>query len=335
MAILKAIPTPSNKINRYSANVLSFVSTEKQEEVKLSREVLFGVELEANSPRCQLGGPLMPILDLGIFAKDSSVDIEWISAPFVQGDWIEILKQPEYVQAFNIYLANNGGFNANVGMHVHVSRKAFVDDAHIYRFVRLFNEPGDWLSIAGRSTSKYARREQMPVEHPCPTEMLAELSHDRYRAVNVKNVATVEIRCFRSPQNVEGLWKYLFIAFSAFEYTKTGSNLEEFLSLYKLPPVPKPPTVWQKLEKALTPFVRSIQIATALTVGATVSLGNLEGISQGTRPVIYPYQLESVVCALHEEECWRQMVDDGAIDRRWLYQNIPPDYILYQEEIIE
>lgn len=85
------------------------------------------------------------------------------------------------------------------GMHVHVSRMAFVNKAHLWRFAWMFNtNPHNFKIFAGRDSGQWASFEG---QKRAASKIIAGKSNgyvERYTAVNLSNPYTVEIRIFRS-----------------------------------------------------------------------------------------------------------------------------------------
>lgn len=113
----------------------------------------------------------------------------------------------------------NGGRGGSNGIHVHISRNAFTDEAHILR----------WLLLIYRnkqSLVKFARRESSQwADFNEPTSVLHEKAkggygHKRYAAVNAQNDNTLEVRIFRSSLNPEKVQAALGFVAASYEYTK-------------------------------------------------------------------------------------------------------------------
>jgi hypothetical protein len=159
----------------------------------------------------------------------------------------EIVKQ----HATNQY---NGQFNC--GVHIHLSRDAFKPTKHhLFRFLQFMNDDRFHpmiVDIAGRDGNVENIRGHGPMAafgvnpkqfikrrlkdgdrynpdnyvNSVPARMLdMEKGHDhgdsRYRAVNVQNRTTVELRIFRSTTNHRRLRAYVQFADALFYYTKT------------------------------------------------------------------------------------------------------------------
>lgn len=74
------------------------------------------------------------------------------------------------------------------GFHIHVDKRAFVDEAHIERFAREVSD--DVATWAVRHGWAYVGPYAKLIDDSDPT-----WKDDKYMVVNVKNVATVEVRC--------------------------------------------------------------------------------------------------------------------------------------------
>lgn len=104
-----------------------------------------------------------------------------------------------------------GHDTTTAGLHVHIGREAFDDEDSVARFCTFFEANWDFVrrfsrradekleKWAGRHTSEW---EAATVER---VKEATKYSRSRYRAVNLNNDATVEVRIFRSTLKVETL----------------------------------------------------------------------------------------------------------------------------------
>jgi len=238
--IIGDIESPSAHIYSYSTNVLSLATDKKRELVEYGDEVMFGMELEASTPDCPLSA-LMPMLSHGIFKHDSSVDIEYVTVPKTAEEWRRVLSSLSICNSLDAYLANNGG--SGVGMHVHISRKGFETDEHLYRFLYLYNAASNhsfWSIMADRELSgnqwcRFIQVYETPDEIGDESMVAIDAAVDagRYVAINVTNSATVEVRIFKSPTQAKGVITNLELVINSYEFTKKGGwNLLDFVEEY-------------------------------------------------------------------------------------------------------
>lgn len=100
-------------------------------------------------------------------------------------------------ELYNNFSYLSCGTNSRIGsgMHVHIDRRAFIDDEAIRRFCKLINVKYE-KSLTEFSERNAYELEEWAMFHPeYPT--CGEI--DRYTAVNLKNDDTVEVRIFRTP----------------------------------------------------------------------------------------------------------------------------------------
>ena len=118
------------------------------------------------------------------------------------------------------------------GLHVHVSRNAFLRGAHTHRFLSLiYRNPREMMKLAGRKNSNYAQFSDVykPDEWGVPKFDLRDKIHgrnrvtERYSAVNTNNDYTLELRFFRGNMKREGIMSALELCHASAEYTRNLS----------------------------------------------------------------------------------------------------------------
>jgi hypothetical protein len=189
------IAAPEAKVWNYSKDVMSLARSAKREEVRNSKELLFGVELEFNHSSHTLQD-LYPLLGMGIFKHDGSVDGEFVTLPYTYEEMVS--KITEVASSFDKLLSANDTLHprSEVGMHIHLSRKG------------LTGEQVDFLrSLFDGSVAPYISYlcQRYP-NHFCSYHPYCG---DRYVAFNEANRNTVEIRAFLSPKDAEGILRNL------------------------------------------------------------------------------------------------------------------------------
>lgn len=191
------IAQPEAKFWNYSKDVMSLAKSQKREQVNNSEELLFGVELEFNHSSHTLQD-LSPLLEMGIFKHDSSVDGEYVTLPYTYSDMVQ--KITEVASSFDKLLSANDTLTptSKVGMHVHLSRKGLTDE-QLDLLRSLFN--GDYAPYISYLCGRYPNSfcEYKEYKH----------KESRYVALNERNPHTVEIRAFLSPHSAKGLLDYL------------------------------------------------------------------------------------------------------------------------------
>jgi hypothetical protein len=181
----------------YSTDVLKLAKDHKVEEVTNSTETLYGIELEFNHSDYSLR-ELSPLLAVGAFKKDSSVDGEFVTFPYTYNEMVA--KLTVLGVTVNKLLSANEGlkWHSSVGMHVHVSRKALPEDKWLNLVGHIIAHVEEICKLAGRGPNEYCK-----FSYGGTT--------DRYVAVNLCNKNTVEFRMFLSPSGIEGVLRNLEI----------------------------------------------------------------------------------------------------------------------------
>ena len=152
----------------------------------------------------------------------------------------------------------------NCGFHVHISRTAFDNDPHLFRFCKFFTHNVSFLTaFAGRHSTSYAAYDSNGNFESSAKHLKNKVKgyeSSRYQAVNTTNEATVEVRIFRGTLRKDRILANLSLVQSLVEFTRdmstpdvakgsltwanfivyTGSHKETY------------PELWQKIEQ-LTP----------------------------------------------------------------------------------
>lgn len=194
----------------------------------VKQHVFFGVELEIESRGDGIDDGAVAVLEH--FNKSTHVDDEKVVYLKQDGsieDGFEIVTQPmtfEYAMGLDWSILTrlsgmgfrswNGGA---CGLHVHVSRTAFQDRQHLWKFTQLINgNSRECAKLAGRDSGRWSNFDKQGSSKAVLGKQFAE----RYQAVNLQNSRTVEIRIFRGSLRVERVAMAIQFAESCIEYTK-------------------------------------------------------------------------------------------------------------------
>ena len=194
----------------------------------LRKHVFFGVELEVESDGDGLDDGAVAVLEH--FNKSTHVNDEKIIYLKQDGsidDGFEIVTQPmtfEYAMGLDwsilTRLAGMGFRSWNggaCGIHVHVSRTAFKDRQHLWKFTQLINGNNrECAKLAGRDSQQWSRFDKKESSQAVLGKRFAE----RYQAVNLQNSRTVEVRIFRGSLRVDRVPMAIQFVESCTEYTK-------------------------------------------------------------------------------------------------------------------
>ena len=143
---------------------------------------------------------------------------------------------------------------SSCGLHIHMSRNAFADDKHLFKFVKfIYSNRIDLVRFVGRESS-YAKfgldnfvsswvdydtgiRQQNSLMMMLKNK---DTNNDRYCAVNIQNAHTVELRFFKPSLNVTTVQAALQFCKASFDYTEmlttrevVGDNALAFMSFRK------------------------------------------------------------------------------------------------------
>ena len=183
----------------------------------------FGVELEVeiDGSLSQAAGVALDHLGrLGYLKSDSTINhgFEIVTHPMSHAYAVE-----SFPWGMLHDLAQVGAEAAeSTGLHIHVSRAAFTDAQHIYRWMKLLHRNSDDVTrIARRDSGEWAAwtesaRKSVKDYAKGPHRGYAP----RYSAINVNNSATFEVRVFASTLNVTELRGALDLMAASVEYTR-------------------------------------------------------------------------------------------------------------------
>jgi len=141
----------------------------------------------------------------------------------------EIVSHPHSLAAFNLRdwswiskLQQAGARSWNTGtcgLHVHINKTAFKNNSHIWRFTNLvlYNRHQS-TRLAGRNDNQWA---SFTKEYKQVGKILkGDLDPERYTAVNLRNMETIEVRMFRGSLHEPRIRAALEFVNANFEYTK-------------------------------------------------------------------------------------------------------------------
>jgi hypothetical protein len=115
-------------------------------------------------------------------------------------------------------------YSDNAGIHIHVSRDAFVSDSHQARFVNLITRNQDFFqALAGRESRQWARFDMDNLKH-INNRIKRTYHTDRYSAVNLQNTPTLEVRIFKSSLNERRLKMSMQLVDACVKYTEKLST---------------------------------------------------------------------------------------------------------------
>lgn len=108
------------------------------------------------------------------------------------------------------------------GIHVHVSKAGFMGESHMYKFAQFINSnETNNFAVAGRKRSQWAIYPNNFDELPILKNIKGDVfPANRYMAVNLQPVRTIEIRIFKGSLRYERILATLEFVTAVAEYTK-------------------------------------------------------------------------------------------------------------------
>jgi hypothetical protein len=116
-----------------------------------------------------------------------------------------------------------------------MTRKAFANDKHLFKFLKfIYGNPTELIQFAGRNSTyakfdvdtflnswnDYGERDSVRGSSFMKMAKHETINDDRYCAVNVRNVQTIELRFFRPSLKPETVQAALQFCDAAFNYTE-------------------------------------------------------------------------------------------------------------------
>ena len=220
----------------YSTDVMTLAKSKKRIELQKGKR-MFGIELEFSHSNHTLKD-LSPLLQMGIFKYDSSVDGEYVTLPYIYEEMVT--KISNLSETFDKLLSANG--SSGNGMHIHVSRDALTNEQmlNLQTLLNPSTEEGKayWSLIADRELEgnqwcSFTNLEEWKTEGG-----KGLYTRNRYVILNFTNKHTIEFRMFKSPTSTQKvLWNLSIIKglieFSkrsnSFEYNKKPDSLEDWM----------------------------------------------------------------------------------------------------------
>lgn len=210
----------------------------------LTPELYIGAEIETE---CVSGDLYEGARHVIKNSRIGDVDTVHLKTDASLGYGFEIVTQPGtlefFMEDFNwsaISGLKNMGFHSwkasSCGLHLHLSRNSFVNEAHLMKFIYfIFKNREPLVKFAGRESRQFAAFDMNQflnsysdwdspdlVKGTTLLSMAKGYVHNnrRYLAVNLQNSATIELRFFRPSLNPVTVQAAMQFAQASFEYTK-------------------------------------------------------------------------------------------------------------------
>lgn len=187
----------------------------------------FGVELEVARGKGTIDWRV-PCPPWAVYKHDGSVHngAELVSSPFSLA-WYQETGAEQFRTLMKSWKRCNllSGERVGAGMHVHVSRSAFEDARHLYRFLRLFyRHPGFTTKLSRRTEGDLDRWASLNTSLMSLARKAVSgtmLNPGRYTAINLSNRHTVEVRIFTGTVNFFRFDHNLRTVMGAVEFTRS------------------------------------------------------------------------------------------------------------------
>lgn len=179
------------------------------------------------------------------------VDTNWNEFVYLKEDsslnfGFEIVTHPATLEYFQNQVdwtvldqLRQGGFRSwdagSCGLHVHIDRRAYRDRTHLLAFTYLINRnPSLCRHIAGRNSHYGIINDNSKLDNIMTVKdrYRGARGGDRYNAVNLQNMHTVEIRMFKGSLKPERVRSGIQFCHAAIEYTReirSGNNAATML----------------------------------------------------------------------------------------------------------
>jgi hypothetical protein len=215
----------------YDENVIHSYSFTPDWRMNGDGPVFMGAEIEIENERGDISTTAGARLAVECLSRDGGHEYHgFVKDDGSLSDGLEIVTHPmTYAYAAESFpwdmltQLHRAGFRAarSCGLHIHVSRSAFDNPQHIYRWLKfIYRNPTPIQTLARRGSVNYSSWSE-PVRMAAKEHAKGSFEAPRYVAVNVQNVNTLEVRLFRSslsPQTVKA--SFAFVE-SSVEYTRT------------------------------------------------------------------------------------------------------------------
>lgn len=224
------------RLHNYSANVCKFISWPKTLKDE-KKPVLYGVELE-----CSYSQEIRDIIDaqqeLFFFVKsDGSVTGnkrnrgEFVTVPMSlkahKKHWAQWFSKVSY-DTFDITKDTNNG------MHVHIDRKAFMNDTHLKNMVWFYAQPcnKDFLAFISErdGQTEYAKPIRIPSDYTkvnAYKNIYSIASRERTQLLNLTKGPTVEVRLFKGIVSFAELLKNLEFTDAVFHFCEGEKSVNK------------------------------------------------------------------------------------------------------------
>jgi hypothetical protein len=117
--------------------------------------------------------------------------------------------------------------HSSAGMHIHMGKANF-GTYQLFKFIQFFKDHADFIDkIAGREGCRYARRLDDKAAEIAKTAKYSEDGAERYRAININNKATIEVRIFAGVTKTKDFMKNIEFCDALYNFTKISPHFKK------------------------------------------------------------------------------------------------------------
>lgn len=196
---------------------------------------LFGVELEVERTPTTINRLVqVHTPEWGVYKYEAATHngAEFVSPPFTFS-WYLARGAEQFRALLEGWKRSNLAANllGGEGMHVHVSRTAFADAKHLYRFLRLFyGFPAFTTRLSGRDAFQLSRWAEVHISLKGLLQSLVRchgqlMLRTRYCAINLEHRQSVEVRFFANTLDFGQFDSNLRLVEAAVEFTRTSQSV--------------------------------------------------------------------------------------------------------------
>lgn len=211
-----------------------FLSSTKD---KASETRYFGLEIESYG-RCENALEISDFNDLFSPEEDGSLpdeSFELVSEPMTFKYIIDNKKRIS--RMLEILRENGQKVNCSCGLHIHVSRNAFINEDATIRASRILGAfKADFETLAMRKENQCYYQYAPSVNQQflwIQDDEKDWFTSDRYYAVNLRNDETVEFRIFKSTLHIEDLLAYVQLVDNVVNISNSGKTLIKSKDIFK------------------------------------------------------------------------------------------------------
>lgn len=173
---------------------------------------------------------------LGHYAYDGSVSgVEFISHTFT---WNKLLKCKDLMKAQFQEMSESGLVaSEGAGLHIHIGRNAFTNDASFKKFYYLLNHENlqsVWESFARRRSTSYCTYRQISDGNiGALNRFIRSYRNSHSEAVNQEHSQTIEVRIFKSTLSADILYGTIEALINLIAFCNSDNNIFEFRKLFE------------------------------------------------------------------------------------------------------